>query len=586
MPATEELRVYLRTVADTAGAAQTQQAIKGVATTAASASRSVTADLQTFAVGYLTVTKAAELATNAVSSSINAQRDHERIVRATTASYGNQTVQFTKFASALEAQTGFTSDAILEAALSARTLSQNYGLTIQQTQNLIRASADLARIRGIGIAEAFERVQSAIRGEAEASEYLGLTLNDTFVKNNAMNGSLKNTFETMTDQQKAQIRYNELLKQTEAFSGLAAKGTDSLDGAFGRAEVSGRKLQRTLGEVTKPATVTGLNEAAKAADLLARALERGARVDPIGIANALGAAAVDRALEERRAAANAERKRVQETELKRLREINDIGPRAGEAEAERVRVATERTRTEQQLRRLREINELPVRDTAAELARLAFLDQVDAAVREITNAQQNQLDLQRQATDLAAQEASIRLSMLPTQQALAAAQRDATEAQIRARQAALPATEALEDLRFEQERARLIASNRQASGEERAAARQALRGLGRAEPGIALAALQAGRGVTLAGRAAERVGMEAQLFAITQERALAQVTLAQETNKLLSQIAEQRTQSILLTINLSSETFSQEVYKELIEASAQAPVPPTIQLSGVRRGPS
>ena len=133
-------------------------------------------------------------------------------------------------------------------------LAANYGLTIQQTQQLIKASADLARVRGIGVAEAFERVQSAIRGEAEASEYLGLTLNDTFIKNNALNGSVKTTFERMTDAQKAQIRYDELLRQTAIFAGLAAGSVNSLDGAMLRAESSANKLAIAMGKLTAPAS--------------------------------------------------------------------------------------------------------------------------------------------------------------------------------------------------------------------------------------------------------------------------------------------------------------------------------------------
>jgi hypothetical protein len=227
-------------------------------------------------------------------------------------------------------------------------------------------------------------------------------------------------------------------------------------------------------------------------------------------------------------------------------------------------------------------------DTARTLARLAYYDQIDAAVREIQSAQQRQVDLQHEAIDLAAQEAQIRLSMLPTQERLAALQRDITQRQLIARLAALPATEALEDLQYAQQRARLIASNRQGTTpEERAAARREIRGLARAEPGVQLAALEASRPVTLVGREAERLSIEQQLFQVTQEGTLAQVSLAQETNRLLGQIAAQRTQAIQLTISLSPENFRNDVYSELIEANSQSQAPPATQSSAVRRsGPS
>jgi hypothetical protein len=173
--------------------------------------------------------------------------------------------------------------------------------------------------------------------------------------------------------------------------------------------------------------------------------------------------------------------------------------------------------------------------------------------------------------------------MVPAQQQMAEAQRQMTEQQIRARRAALPATEALEDLRFAQQRAELISRNRNVGAEQRIAARRELRTIGRALPGAELTALEAGRGVTLAGRAAERFGMEQQLFEINNTRQLEQITLAQTANGYLSTIAGQKTQAIELTINLTAEQFETQIFKQLIEAEQQAQGPTTIKQSGVRR---
>ena len=129
-------------------------------------------------------------------------------------------------------------------------------------------------MRGIGVAAAFERVQSAIRGEAEASEYLGLTLNDTFIKNNALNGSVRATFERMTDAEKAQIRDGELLRQTAQFSGLAASGTNSLEGAQRKAAASSEALGKTMGSILAQALKDVATYQGQAADALARWLEQ------------------------------------------------------------------------------------------------------------------------------------------------------------------------------------------------------------------------------------------------------------------------------------------------------------------------
>lgn len=242
-------------------------------------------------IGLSLFTSAGAAARDAIGGAVQAQAEAQRTARATAAAYGALANSFTRFASALSSQTGFTKESILEAALSARTLSTNYGLTIQQTQRLIQVSADLARVRGIGVAEAFERVQSAIRGEAEASEFLGLTLNATFLKNNAMNGSLKTTFEAMTDAQKAQVVYGEVLRQTAVFQGLAASSAGGLDDAMNRANTSGHNLSVTLGKMIEGPAIASLNTATNATNALDKSLrDAAAGVSEIEIPiNRLGA---------------------------------------------------------------------------------------------------------------------------------------------------------------------------------------------------------------------------------------------------------------------------------------------------------
>jgi hypothetical protein len=348
---------------------------------------------------------------------------------------------------------------------------------------------------------------------------------------------------------------------THATGGFSTQ-VNALDAAFTKASRSGDALQITLGRMAAPGTVGQLKAQAEGADFLNEKLTGLARFIQ---QHTSGPSLGDQFLN----------KFVGGAEFlpvvgEGIREVAELGKTLEEVDRDQQRRVANR-----QNARLLEINDLPRRDTASELARLAFWDQVDAAVREVTSAQQAQIDLQHEGVNLAAQEAQIRLGMLPTAERLAEVQRDATEAQIRARQAALPASEALEDLQYEQQRARLIAMNRGAGVEARTAARRQLRSLARAEPGVALGALEAGRPVTLAGRAVERVGLEQQLFQITNERALAQITLAQETNGLLAQIAEQRTQAIELTINMGSEQFRTEFHAALqvVEAKKPAPIP-------------
>lgn len=622
MATSEELRIILRTVAETRGADQVRRSLGQVRQDAAGAGRTVglfgregTTEMIRFASSLVGVNLGLSLAAGTadtfrqvLADSVNVTREHERVVRATAAAYGQNAAAFQRFAAALEEQTGFTSDAILEASLSARTLSTNYGLTIAQTQKLITVSADLARVRGIGVAEAFERVQSAIRGEAEASEFLGLTLNATFLQQHAANGAFKDTFTTLTDTQRAQVVYGEVLKQTAAFSGLASSSTNSLDAAFDKAAVSGRKLQLILGEMIKPVAVTGLRDMSESFRVIGQVLSAISKL-PAGIlftpfaAGAIGGGFVNQRNAEERAtrdAAQAER------DLRHVREINENLPPVTDPSIEFRRQQAERDRADQQNRRLREINELPSRDTAAELQRLAFLDQRDAATRDLILSQQELNNLQRQAVQLSAEEAQIRLRLLPAERALAEVQRQQAERQIAARLASLPATEALEDFQFAQQRARLTAANRNASPDDRRAARRELRDLARAEPGVELNALTAQRGITEASRVETRLNLQVQLQQLALARQVDGIEAQQEANRLLQSInraAEQTAQQRLedtiaqaiqngieriselpvrVTVNITQPDGTTRVIEQLIEATGQAQTPPIIQLSGVR----
>src|SRR5215471_4699538 len=238
---------------------------------------------------------------------------------------------------------------------------------------------------------------------------------------------------------------------------------------------------------------------------------------------------------------------------------------------QQLQATNEAQRADREMLRLRQLNAtentppvLSDKDRTDLQARLNWQDQITAAATALNDAQNVQIGLQHQAVNLSAQEAAIRLSMLPTQERLAALQRDATENQLRARQAALPASEALEDVQYMEQRLRLqLQARGLLSPEERAGARRELRQLARAEPRVALGALDASRGVALAGRVAERADIEQQLFQITQERTLAQLNAAQEANGWLRQIAEAREQGIQIQINLTGEGFMRDVETQI-----------------------
>lgn len=110
----------------------------------------------------------------------------------------------------------FLSDkAIARAASATVGMTKRLGLNADQMQVVMQRTAALS-IGKTDLEDATTRITAALRGEAEASELLGLTLNQDYINQRALAlGINKELLPALTDVQKAQIRYIELLAQSE-----------------------------------------------------------------------------------------------------------------------------------------------------------------------------------------------------------------------------------------------------------------------------------------------------------------------------------------------------------------------------------
>jgi hypothetical protein len=150
-------------------------------------------------------------------------RDHEVSVMAINRIYGEAATSYLNLANQIQSTTIFSNDDALEAIRLMGTLRENYDLTDQQIQQLIRTSADLATMHGYTLTDAAMRVQSAIRGEAESAEMLGLTMNQAAIDAEGLTL-------TMTNAEAAQFRFNAMMKQTASSVGFAAEAADTTAG--------------------------------------------------------------------------------------------------------------------------------------------------------------------------------------------------------------------------------------------------------------------------------------------------------------------------------------------------------------------
>lgn len=153
----------------------------------------------------------------------NKTRDAERDLRTLDRTYGDTAASLREFGDELQRTTTFSNEQAIAAANVFGTLSRNYGLTAEQVQNLITVSADLAAVNGITLTDAAQRVQAAIRGEAESAEALGLTMNETAI-------GLAGVSAGMSEAEKATFRYNALLEQASFATGAAGEEANTTTG--------------------------------------------------------------------------------------------------------------------------------------------------------------------------------------------------------------------------------------------------------------------------------------------------------------------------------------------------------------------
>lgn len=125
------------------------------------------------------------------------------------------------------------SDTALKNAISRTVdMTKRLGLEKDQMEELIVRAGDLGAGK-VSLEGAIERVSAAMRGEAESAEYLGLTLNENYIKAwYEANDVTGKAWAELDDVGKAQARYAVFLKQSDEMQGRAADSAKTLGGAW------------------------------------------------------------------------------------------------------------------------------------------------------------------------------------------------------------------------------------------------------------------------------------------------------------------------------------------------------------------
>lgn len=126
----------------------------------------------------------------------------------------------------------YSQSSLKNAAAQTMDMTKRLGLEEQQMQALIQRTADLSAGK-TSLESGIERVTAALRGEAESAEMLGLTLNADYIKSwYEANNATGKAWESLTQVEQAQVRYNALMEQSAAVQGRAAGSVETFSGAL------------------------------------------------------------------------------------------------------------------------------------------------------------------------------------------------------------------------------------------------------------------------------------------------------------------------------------------------------------------
>lgn len=172
-------------------------------------------------------------------------RDQEIGIRNLQRSYGDAADDMRQFAQQIQDTTNFSNDAGVQAANIAATLARNYGFAADEIQQVLQISADLAATSGLSLEDTTYRVVAALRGEAEAAEALGLTMNQAAIDHDNLTLSMSN-------QEAGHFRLNALVTQSAFAQGAAAEQADTFYGSLTDIAHGAQDAAQGFGEMLGP----------------------------------------------------------------------------------------------------------------------------------------------------------------------------------------------------------------------------------------------------------------------------------------------------------------------------------------------
>jgi len=129
----------------------------------------------------------------------------------------------------------------------------------KMSTQLMELAGDMASFKNIRVEDALLKIQSGLTGEIEPLKRVGVLLNENMVKQRAYKDGIAETGAVLTEAQKVQARFAEILAQTTDMQGDAIRTSDTFAGALREFRAASEDARAALGTALLPTAASALD---------------------------------------------------------------------------------------------------------------------------------------------------------------------------------------------------------------------------------------------------------------------------------------------------------------------------------------
>lgn len=126
-------------------------------------------------------------------------------------------------------------------------VGSQYGLQRQELEKLLQVTAEYAKVNQKDVFNTSVAIVSALQGQSQAVQNLGIKLNEASVQQFAYKNGINQSIRSLSENEKVQLRYNKLLDQFKNIAGVAAVAAGSLADQQVRLEQNQERITAALG---------------------------------------------------------------------------------------------------------------------------------------------------------------------------------------------------------------------------------------------------------------------------------------------------------------------------------------------------